>query len=59
MAQVRKVSPWLMPVILATQEAKIRRIWVGSQLGQIVYKTLSAKSPSQKKGWCSGSRCRP
>jgi hypothetical protein len=27
---------WLTPVILATQEAEIRRIVVGSQLGQIV-----------------------
>jgi hypothetical protein len=30
-----------MPVILATQEAEIRRIAVGSQPGQIVHKTLS------------------
>jgi hypothetical protein len=32
---------WHMPVILATQEAEIRRIKVRSQLRQIVYKTLS------------------
>jgi hypothetical protein len=32
---------WLMPVILATWEAKIRRIVVGSQPGQIVHETLS------------------
>jgi hypothetical protein len=32
---------WLLPVILATQEAEIRRIVVGSQPGKIVYKTLS------------------
>jgi hypothetical protein len=30
-----------MPIILATQEAEIRRIVVGSQLWEIVYKTLS------------------
>jgi hypothetical protein len=35
------------PVILATQEAKIRRISVQSQPGQI--ETLSQKNPSQKR----------
>jgi hypothetical protein len=39
---------WLMPVILATQEAEIRRIMVGSLPGQIVCETLSQKNPSQK-----------
>jgi hypothetical protein len=48
-----------MPVILATQEAEIRRIMGQSQPGQIVCETLSPKYPSQKKGWWSGSRCRP
>jgi hypothetical protein len=38
-----------MPVILATQEAEIRRISVKSQLRQIVHKTLSQKTPSQKR----------
>jgi hypothetical protein len=32
---------WLTPVILATQEAEIRRTVVQSQLGQVVLKTLS------------------
>jgi hypothetical protein len=41
---------WLMPVILVTQEAKIRRILVRSQPTQIVHETLSQKNPSQKKG---------
>jgi hypothetical protein len=37
-----------MPVILATQEAEIRRIMVQSQSGQIVYETLSQKNQTQK-----------
>jgi hypothetical protein len=32
---------WHIPVILATQEAEIRRIVVQSQPGQIVRETLS------------------
>jgi hypothetical protein len=36
-----------MPVILATQEAEIRRILVQSQPRQIVHETLSQK-PLQK-----------
>jgi hypothetical protein len=39
-----------MPVILATQGAKSRRIAVQSQPGEIVHETLSRKKPSQKKG---------
>jgi hypothetical protein len=35
---------WLMPVILATQEAEIRRIVVQIQPRQIVCKTLSQKT---------------
>jgi hypothetical protein len=35
---------WLTPVILAAQEAEIRRITVQSQPRQIVYKTLSQKT---------------
>jgi hypothetical protein len=36
-------SQWFTPVILATQEAEIRRIMVQSQLRQIVLETLSQK----------------
>jgi hypothetical protein len=39
-----------MPVILATQEAEIRRIEVPSRPKQIVPETLARKNPSQKKG---------
>jgi hypothetical protein len=38
-----------MLVILATQEAEIRRIKVWSQPGQIVLRNLSWKYPSQKR----------
>jgi hypothetical protein len=38
-----------MPVILATEEAEIRRIEVWSQSGQIVHETLSWKKPSKKR----------
>jgi hypothetical protein len=38
-----------MPVILATQEAEIRRTAIPGQPGQIVHKTLSQKNPSQKR----------
>jgi hypothetical protein len=38
-----------MPVILAIQEAEIRRITVQSQPGQIVYETLSQKNSTQKR----------
>jgi hypothetical protein len=38
-----------MPVILATQEAEIKRIMVQSQRGQIVCETLTQKYLSQKR----------
>jgi hypothetical protein len=41
-----------MPVILATQEAEIRRIAVQSQPRKIVHETLSRKNLSQK--WTGG-----
>jgi hypothetical protein len=49
-----------MPVILATQEAEIRRIMVQSQPRQIVQETLSQKKKKPtKQGWWSDSRYRP
>jgi hypothetical protein len=43
-----------VPVILATQEAEIRRILVSDKPGQIVLEILSQKYPTQKKDWWSG-----
>jgi hypothetical protein len=45
-----------MPVILATQEAEIRRTAVQSQPRQIVHEPLSRKNPShtQKGGGAGG-----
>jgi hypothetical protein len=42
--------PWLTPVILATQEAEMRRITVRSQPGEIVCETLFRKTLSKKIG---------
>jgi hypothetical protein len=50
---------WLIPVILAPQEAEIGRIMVQSQFRQIVHKSLPQKYPTytltHTKGWQSGS----
>jgi hypothetical protein len=40
---------WLTPVILATQEADIRKIMVWSQPGKIAYKTISQKNLHKNK----------
>jgi hypothetical protein len=44
---------WLTPVILATQEAEIRRIVVQSQIGQIPLQDPISKNPPQNRigGW--------
>jgi hypothetical protein len=47
-----------MPVILATEEAEVRKIAIRSHPVQIVCETLSQKKPITKKGWWSGSMCR-
>jgi hypothetical protein len=47
--QKRAGPQWLTAVILATQEAEIRRITVGSQPRQVVHETLS-RNPTQKIG---------
>jgi hypothetical protein len=39
-----------MPVILATQEAEIRRIMVQSQTREIVHEALSQKKTHHRKG---------
>jgi hypothetical protein len=41
----RSWCQWLMPVILATQEAAIRRITVQSHSREIICKTVSQKKP--------------
>jgi hypothetical protein len=47
-----------MPVILATQEAQIRRIKAGSQ-PRANRPYFKKKNSFKIKGWWSGSRCRP
>jgi hypothetical protein len=46
----RDQRKWLTPIILATQEAEIKKVSVQSQSGQTVQKTLSRKTLSQKIG---------
>jgi hypothetical protein len=46
-----------MPVILATQEAELRRIAVQSHPGQTVHETLSQKANNKKD--LDDSKCRP
>jgi hypothetical protein len=47
--RVKKVRcRWLTPIILATQEAEIRRISDQSQRGQTVHETLSQKTLHKK-----------
>jgi hypothetical protein len=48
---------WVMLIILAIQEAEIRRITVQSQPWQIIHETV-LKKPITKTGRWSGSRCR-
>jgi hypothetical protein len=45
---MQTVCQWLMPVILATQEAGISRSRFKASPMQIVYETLSRKYPTQK-----------
>jgi hypothetical protein len=49
MRMVWVTGPWLTPVILAIQEAEIRRILVPSQPRQIVPENLSGKKNHHKK----------
>jgi hypothetical protein len=51
---------WLMPIILATQGAAIRRTTVPSQSWAKQFeRPYLEKKKITKKGWWSGSRCRP
>jgi hypothetical protein len=50
----RSRHQWLTPVILATQEAEIRRIEDESQPSQIIQDTLSQKTSKQKNNHKNG-----
>jgi hypothetical protein len=54
-ATLKKICPirhwWLKPVILATQEAEIRRIAVQSQSQANSSRDLISKKPMARKGW--------
>jgi hypothetical protein len=50
---------WFTPVILATQEAEIRRIVVQSQPQANSSQDPISKKTFTKKDWWGGSRCRP
>jgi hypothetical protein len=41
-------APWLMPIILTTEEADLRRITVGSQPQAVNLQDPISKNPSQK-----------
>jgi hypothetical protein len=49
---------WLMPVILATWGAEIRKIMVWGQPGQMVLDTTISKITRAKIDWGYGSNCR-
>jgi hypothetical protein len=49
----------LTPVILATQEADIRRIEVQSCPGKQFVRAYVEKTQHKKQGWQIGPRCRP
>jgi hypothetical protein len=51
--------PWLILVILATQEAEIRRLEVRSQLEQIIRRPFLEKNPSQKRVQSAGPEFKP
>jgi hypothetical protein len=52
MPKLKAGGLWLIPVVLATQDAEIRRMEDQSQPGQRVSQTLFQKTTSQK--WADG-----